>query len=292
MIVNVRPSYSKMYSYTNQQPSFNSSILNTPKGYYGIGSITIKDAKYDNVTISPSFTDVKLSIYTPPYDKLNGFDSALIKGYKTRQLPLSPSISPQSYTSTADNIINSISLSGAKLQRGYTMSPSQSSQSATLDSDCYAFETITVKGAKLEERPVATITANDQVIKPSSGYYGLKLVTVPAGSTWKSIYKTMTLNHINARIPNTANITNISVISIGCTGSHQAYRGVVDFLCGYSVSNIVNLITGFSSGMVQELQYNFSNIIRVTSSYIYVDVDSLGYEFDDETAYEVFIAGA
>ena len=101
----------------------------------------------------------------------------------------------------------------------------------------------------------------------------------------------MTLNHINARIPNTANITNISVISIGYTGSHQAYRGVVDFLCGYSVSNIVNLITGFSSGMVQELQYNFSNIISVTSSYIYVDVDSLGYEFNDEVAYEVFIAG-
>lgn len=171
------------------------------------------------------------------------------------------------------------------------MSPSQSSQSAVLDSDCYAFETITVKGVKLEEYPVAAITSDDQVITPSSGYYGLKLVTVPAGSSWKIIDKTITLNAANARISNTANITNISVISIGYTKSHQAYRYVVDSLCGYSALNTVNLITGYSNGMLQELKTNFNNMISVTSSYIYVDVNSLGYEFDNEYGYWVFIAG-
>lgn len=280
MIVNVRPSYVSLYSAFGPTNPYNTERVRLPSGYYGFDSVRIRDFVDNAITLSPSFDAQSISAGKVPYHKYDGFKSVTLKGYKTRQLSLSPSTSSQSYTSTADNIINSVSLSGAKLQRGYTMSPSQSSQSATLDSDCYAFETITVKGAKLEERPVAAITSSDQEIKPSAGYYGLKLVTVPAQFSMKTI-KTSTYNPLY--IPNTAGITNISVIAIYHQNGTSPYNDNIAAIFGSALyGNYLLLVDGDSV----PFEYDFSTKVSINNNAITIDVTQ---DYDD--VYEVFVAG-
>ena len=183
MIVNVRPSYPKMYSYTIQ-PSFDSDLLTTPDGYYGIDKVTVGPLnKGVGYTFSPSFSD-----YTKSFGGLGFID---VESYKTYELKLYPGqISSSMETFSPSNFPSKITVGAAPLQKIKVVYPSSKSQKITPDDGYWAMSAVTVRGAKLETKNAAPITADDQVIKPSSGYYGLGVVNVPADSSLKIIRAT------------------------------------------------------------------------------------------------------
>lgn len=260
MIVNVRPSYPKMYSYT-VSPSFDSDLLTTPDGYYGIDKVTVGHLnKGLDYIFKPSFSDQTKS-FAP-----TGVGFIDIDKYSTYELELSPSQVPSSIHSfSPSNFPSKITVGAAPLQKTKIVYPSNKSQKITPDDGYWAMSSVTVRGAKLETKNAAPITADDQIIKPSSGYYGLGVVNVPADNSLKVIRSIQSAIGFTFTVPNSPKMKSVKTFAALNSNPTNIYEYYPYFICGDATSNI---IYKFARGNASPSTILFSDNVSVADDYI------------------------
>lgn len=261
MIVNVRPSYPKMYSYTIQ-PSFDSDLLTTPDGYYGIDKVTVGPLnKGVGYTFSPSFSD-----YTKSFGGLGSID---VEPYKTYELKLYPGqISSHTETFSPSNFPSKITVGAAPLQKIKVVYPSSKSQKITPDDGYWAMSAVTVRGAKLETKNAAPITADDQVIKPSAGYYGLGVVNVPADSSLKILRVTQKVIDGTFVIANGVKMKKVKTFAAFNSNGID----VVNLPYAFYGNTTDDMFQYYTKDGSSKPSYTFNDMITVTDEYITINM--------------------
>lgn len=276
MIVNVRPSYPKMYSYTIK-PSFDSNLLTTPDGYYGIDKVTVE---YFNKGLgyifSPSFSDETKSFGS------TGVGFIDIEKYSTYELELPPSQVPSSTRAfNPSNFPSKITVGAAPLQKIKVVYPSNKSQKITPSDGYWAMSAVTVRGAKLETKNAAPITADDQVITPSSGYYGLGVVNVPADNSLKVIRSIQQV--INGAFVIANGVKMKKVKTFAAFGSNGI--DVVNLPYAFYGNTTDDMFKYYTIDGGSKPSYTFNDMITVTDEYITINMKINAGQFN------IFIIG-